>query len=111
MGKYTTVVGDCSDANKIVNHDSEFFNEINLDSEDFLLSPNPANGIIEISLGSNFDKIDTKWTICNLFGQKVLNGDLSEEVQKINIGSLGSGIFIMSVIEDDKIKSKKFLIN
>jgi hypothetical protein len=111
LGKYTTVVGDCNDANSIIYQNTEFFEKINLESEDFFLTPNPATDFIEINNGLNFDNRKVKWSISNIVGNKVLNGDFNSAIEKINISTLVDGMYIFSIFEDDKINSKKFLIN
>ena len=71
------------------------------DSGAFTVYPNPANGILTVSV--RLPQCDspttgqTEYQISNLMGQTLLQGRISAETQQINISTLPSGMYFINV--------------
>jgi hypothetical protein len=70
-------------------------------SEAFTVYPNPANGILTVSVRlPQWDSPtmgQTEYQISNLMGQTLLQGRISAENQQINISTLPAGMYFISV--------------
>ncbi|RTY86605.1 reprolysin-like metallopeptidase [Flavobacterium sp. GT3R68] len=70
----------------------------------FKLYPNPVKG--ETLNFSGFES-NTSYTIYNLTGQQVANGDTDNK--SINVGALTSGIYIIQVTDGALVRTKRFI--
>jgi hypothetical protein len=80
----------------------------NENSSDYLLYPNPANSILNVSNFSNEDS----YKICNSIGQEInLNTFIPNEDNSISIdvSSLSSRIYYMSFQKKSETFVKKFI--
>ncbi|HRG01910.1 MAG TPA: T9SS type A sorting domain-containing protein [Bacteroidia bacterium] len=77
-------------------------------SGNVLVSPNPANGLLNIS----FTTIpqNTKIELYNSIGALVLTEVMSNKSNTINVGELGSGIYFMKVLEGNKVVSVRKVV-
>ncbi len=67
-------------------------------SEAFTVYPNPANGVLFVQT-LRATSLPAQYRITNLIGQNMLTGNISDEIQKIDIESLPSGMYFISVGE------------
>ncbi|MBR5378672.1 MAG: T9SS type A sorting domain-containing protein [Bacteroidales bacterium] len=67
-------------------------------SETLTVYPNPANGILFVQT-LRATSLPAQYRITNLIGQNMLTGNISDEIQKIDIESLPSGMYFISVGE------------
>ena len=71
------------------------------DGDSFVVYPNPTNGVLTVSM--RLPQCDspttrqTKYRIINLMGQTILQGSISTENQQIDIASLPTGMYFISV--------------
>jgi len=73
----------------------------------FRIYPNPASNELIID-GLNFNKM--KFEIYNLIGQKINNGILEKtNSQKIDISNLQSGVYLLKISNEEKVKTYKFI--
>lgn len=76
--------------------------------EGFLAYPNPVNnGNLTVST-SNFNEKEV--SIYSVLGKRVFTQKFSGAKKQLNISHINSGIYIMKVIEGDKIATKKLVI-
>lgn len=73
-----------------------------------LISPNPTNGIINISF--NTVPQNTKIELYNSIGALVLLETMSNKTNIINMGELSSGIYFMKVLEGNKVVTVKKVV-
>ena len=70
-------------------------------SEAFTVYPNPANGILTVSVRlpqcDNPTTGQTEYQISNLMGQTLLQGRISAETQQIDISTLPAGMYFINV--------------
>lgn len=86
---------------------SEQFNEVNFLS----IYPNPANDVLNISIGST-DTLPNSYSIYNALGQVVLNKKIqSTSDLSIDINGITSGIYFVRVEVQNKFKTLKFIKN
>ena len=81
---------------------------------DFLLYPNPNNGILNILINSNELNQDAKIKIFDVLGKLVyeknfFDNDYSQNLT-LNIDNLTSGVYIITVGINEKATSKKLII-
>ena len=67
-------------------------------SETLTVYPNPANGILFVQT-LRATSLPAQYRITNLIGQNMLTGNISDEIQKIDIESRPSGMYFISVGE------------
>tara|TARA_B000000475_G_C15640844_1_gene301523 strand:- start:177 stop:467 length:291 start_codon:yes stop_codon:yes gene_type:complete len=75
---------------------------------DFKISPNPNNGEFEINL--SYIRENTSIEILDLNGKLVYQTRLNNKSHSININSISRGIYLISLIENGKRKTKKLII-
>lgn len=68
--------------------------------------PNPAKDNVNITIANN---IETRIEIYNILGERVFIRKINESMS-INISSLKSGIYLFKCIQNDKITTKKLII-
>ena len=83
---------------------AELHNGINEDgpstgSGTFMVYPNPANNILFVETRLIASLPDQTYRIINLMGQTLLTGNISAETQQIDISTLPSGMYFISVGE------------
>ena len=71
----------------------------------FVVYPNPTNGILTIH-HSAFSIPNSEFRITNLMGQTLLQGPITDEIQKINIESLPAGMYFITFAGE----TRKFVI-
>ena len=86
-----------------------------LGSEDFgsieslSIYPNPANDVVNISLGSN-DILPTSYSIINTLGQVVVTKNISSVSDlQININSITAGVYFIKIDRQNTSKTFKFI--
>lgn len=75
-------------------------------SSEITLFPNPVDNDINFKHSFGYG-IDFKYQIINISGQKVMKGSLSEN--KIDVSSLGAGVYFIQLEIDGKTGTKKFI--
>ncbi|UMB59368.1 T9SS type A sorting domain-containing protein [Lutibacter sp. A80] len=76
--------------------------------EGFIMYPNPVtNGMLYMSSKSSLNK---QVTIFALTGQQVYSKNLQAK-EHIDISSLNKGIYLVRIIEEDKIATRKLVVN
>ena len=78
--------------------------DINLQSA--TVYPNPATDMLYIRFGENADQ-PLKYTITNLLGKQIKSGELSFHSSSLDIGTLGSGFYILQLDGHHAIKFLK----
>ncbi len=79
----------------------------NLESE-LNISPNPANGYVNIKLGTLYSTKQTEYKLLSIDGKVVLSGSMNSNESKIGLGNIPSGVYIFS-IQNETINSRKLL--
>jgi uncharacterized delta-60 repeat protein len=80
----------------------------NLYSGNVLVSPNPTNGLLNISFNSIPQ--NTKIELYNSIGALVLTEPMSNKNNTINVGDLSSGVYFMKVLEGNKVVAVKKVV-
>tara|TARA_R110002124_G_scaffold71661_1_gene191852 strand:+ start:7870 stop:9951 length:2082 start_codon:yes stop_codon:yes gene_type:complete len=76
--------------------------------EGFAAYPNPVNnGMLTIRSSNSGEK---NITIYNVLGKRVFQQKFSSATKQLNVSNISSGIYIMKVIEGDKVATKKLVI-
>lgn len=74
----------------------------------FFAYPNPVNqGKLTIT---TFNAKEKEVTIYNVLGKKVFTQKFSVNKKQLNVSHINSGIYIMKIIEGDKVATKKIII-
>jgi hypothetical protein len=73
-----------------------------------LVSPNPTNGLLNISF--NTIPQNTKIELYNSIGALVLTEQMSNKTNTINMSDLSSGIYFMKVLESNKVVAVKKVV-
>jgi hypothetical protein len=73
-----------------------------------LISPNPTNGILNISF--NTIPQNTKIELYNSIGALVLSETMNNKTNAINVMDLSSGIYFMKVLEGNKVVAVKKVV-
>lgn len=89
----TFVVGDESSVNNV--------NELN-----FTISPNPTNDILDVNIS---DTTSADFLIYNINGKLVQSGKLDEQITRLRLDELASGVFIIDVRSGSKSSVKRFV--
>ena len=85
-------------------------NNLDFNSGNFIVYPNPANGLVQISLKNNFDTIQNV-TIFDVLGKIVKKVEAVNSNQtNINISQLSSGVYMVEVITENNLKQVKKLV-
>ena len=69
--------------------------------------PNPTNGILIVETQCLASQPSQAYRICNLMGQTVLTGSLTDETQKIDVSAMPEGMYFISIGD----VTRKFVIN
>lgn len=73
---------------------------------DFKVYPNPAQNLLTIQKSSSHDGY---FSICNPQGQEILKQSVSGTKSQVDIGLLSSGIYFLSLFQDETRKVRKFV--
>lgn len=73
--------------------------------DDFVAYPNPNNGILFLKNGRNSNV--NKVTIYNMIGKKLM--ELTSDFDRINLESFDSGIYLLEIVTNSSITSKKIV--
>ena len=76
--------------------------EFNLSS--IAIHPNPSKDIFEIDLNQN-----ANYKLFNIQGQEVLRGSFLQGLNKLNVTSLSSGLYVLNVKSDLGSISRKLI--
>jgi len=74
---------------------------------EFRIYPNPANVLLNINTSRN----DYDITIFNLIGQSILSKNANDGMQRIDVGTLPSGVYIIEMRSDEFVETQKFIKN
>ena len=80
----------------------------NIFSENILISPNPTNGVLNISFSTIPQ--DTKIEVYNCIGALVLTEAMNNKNNTINVGELSSGMYFMKVLDGNKVVAVKKVV-
>ena len=69
----------------------------------FDIYPNPANGIIYVKSND----VNSDYQIVNILGETVISGEITSEIQQIDISNLSDGIYLIRIHN----KTMKIIIN
>lgn len=79
----------------------------NGDTEDFVVYPNPGNSVFNIQL--NFSGA-AKIQITDMLGNKVNEGEMNNDQYSFDLSGYAKGIYLIKVISDNKIVTKKIIM-
>ena len=71
--------------------------------------PNPTKGIITVNVANEW--VDGELSVTNLQGQIVLQSKLNSVNELLDFSELHSGIYLLTIQKEDKIVTKKIIIN
>lgn len=77
---------------------------------DFTIYPNPAQGGNEITLKVNEMESNLRVAIYNINGALMMNQDVADYNTKISLNNLPSGFYMVSLITDDGIQTKRLIV-
>lgn len=77
-------------------------------SESFKMWPNPASNILNISMKSS-DQLSS-FSIYDIQGREVLSGSLNATENQISTATIGSGVYIVTVKNEESTISKKLIV-
>ena len=105
-GSYAVIItqNGCIDTSSCYNITSVGINEQYL-QQDIAIYPNPTTGIISI-LGKNIESIE----IVNIEGQIIKLIKLNNEKYNIDLSALPKGIYMIKIITDKEIMTKKIVL-
>ncbi len=66
----------------------------------FRIYPNPAKD--EVTIQSSVNLSDASYELLDILGRTVLNGSITSDETKINIGKLSTGVYLLTVSSDDR---------
>ena len=85
-------------------------NNLDFNSSNFIVYPNPANGLFQISLKNNSETIQNV-TIFNVLGKVVKKVEAVNSNQtNINVSDLSSGVYMIEVATENNLKQIKKLV-
>jgi len=100
-----TSIGWCKDETASYSEEC-ILNIVDFDNSKIInLYPNPSNGIINISNGSDFKIASIK--LFDLIGKMVLSYD--DNLNQINLSKLENGIYLMKIEVNNKVITKKII--
>lgn len=71
-----------------------------INSNNFIVYPNPANELLHISIAKEMDLTSASVSLVDIFGKKVLTKQLSTDESAIDVSKLSNGIYILTVQTD-----------
>lgn len=80
-----------------------------IDEHQISLFPNPARDFMKVETNKNqsIDFIE----VYNILGKKIFSQKLANSSEVVNLKNLNTGVYILKVSVDNKIISKKFIVN
>lgn len=78
---------------------------------DYVIYPNPIVNQFTIQLEQEILNKKPKYTILDINGRKILEGNIVEDVSKISLESLQSGIYLIQITTNDSKSIKKIIKN
>ena len=78
--------------------------------ESFFIYPNPANNFIIITAKDNSEG-QANIILYDAVGKKILSSIMTGNIQQLNTASLPAGAYILKIKTDEKLISRKILIN
>jgi len=75
-------------------------------ASDFILSPNPTKGILNITTGLQLQ--NAFYNIYDISGRRVMTNSLNNS-KTIDVSQLTAGNYIISIVSDNTIKNQKFI--
>jgi uncharacterized protein (TIGR02145 family) len=79
----------------------------NLFKSSFYIFPNPTEKTININLSTQ--DIPSEYIICEISGKKIIRGLTNSENTTINVSELQSGIYFITISNESKSKTLKFI--
>lgn len=76
---------------------------------DVQLFPNPSNGQVTIDLGNQIDG-ELTWSLYDLKGMNLGNGEINESSTKLDLSNLDAGIYLLNVSNGTAISNHKLQI-
>lgn len=80
----------------------------NTDTDEFVLYPNPANNILNISNVKNA-LLSFNYTITDLVGNQVATGVMNSTLKHIDVSNLNPGLYSIIIYNENKASCKKFI--
>ena len=79
--------------------------------EDFIISPNPNNGFLNIELSNkDFKKQNITIKLFTIFGREIKEIKLQENKEKIDIQDLDNGIYYLQYLRGNKVEATRKII-
>lgn len=106
-----TLLGQNADA--VLEHQCELNGDITTginrheDQVEFLLYPNPSQGLVTLKLPDN---IQGTYSIINIVGQEIEHGLLQFPSTSINLGAVPNGMYLVKVTRGNQIGFKRILV-
>lgn len=72
----------------------------------FKLYPNPAKDAVKVSAANKISRVE----LCNILGQTVKSKQVDAKETKINVSDLVKGIYFVRVYSDNKVATKKLVV-
>jgi surface protein len=98
----------CTDTSNCITVNSVGINNINA-LTDIIISPNPTNGVLNIS--SNLNQVATIIKVYNSLGQVILSGNHNNLNTKVDISNFSKGMYYIEINANNKIYRTKLLKN
>ena len=76
-------------------------------SSEISISPNPSSGIFTLQSTAEITTIE----IYNVLGEEVYKSEVKSQKEEINLSNQPSGIYFVKVITDEKVYSRKIIID
>lgn len=86
---------------------SGILNVNNISKSEFEIYPNPAQNVISVQFPNGFE--NASLTFYNSIGQKVLEKSISNEINKVSINNLNSGMYLYSIHSKNKLQTGKII--
>ena len=83
------------------------FNEIQIQEEGFVISPNPSKDKLNIKLPSANKNL--KLEVFDVLGKLIYKGEITELESSVNVSNWKSGVYLVRVSSDKGTKTKRFI--
>jgi hypothetical protein len=99
-----------SNYNQIGNCDSLTSNLVEINEEDQIkIYPNPSTGILNLEIPNN-KMAHYKYTIIDISGKKVIQGEIKSNITRIDIGGFLDGKYVLNLQNSNSIISGYFIL-
>ena len=78
---------------------------------DFTVAPNPANGLITVSLGDENAQTETQLTIYNIQGIVVQSRKMNSPSASLDVSNLSRGLYFIKLGQQNQFSTKKIILN